>query len=862
MTIQEIKQKLSITAVLNHYGITAIKNKQINCPFHPDKTPSMQVYEDKGLVYCHSSNCKNGGKHLDQIEIIQQKEGCSKHEAIKIAESLITNQIIEMPIKSIVMEEINYQELFIKLQQSFVKSDKAQTYSKERNINHGKLQIGFNTPTGTVFKSLKNCIIFPLKNNLNEIVSLYGRSVTADDKNKHYYSKDRKGLYHNATAETETLIITESIIDSATIQVFTEYGTLALFGTNGYNQEHETLLKSLPNLQEIIFFLDGDEAGKQAVVKHSEYIKQLLPNIKISNVETPDDEDINSLTQSHEPEILNHLIENRINLFSSLENTEEKKEEEKPTETPIPIAIGTTSKLDTKNEDYLAFEFENLLMSIIGGVSLFPLDKLKITLGITRTDSKNKLHRLRQSNLDLYSEEQLQRFIRTASEKLEIGTKQLNLAIAELTEELEDHRNQKIERQKPKTEPKKVLSNFRKEELKKILQRKDLYQHINQLIGNTGIIGEAKNRLVMWTVFTSRLMENPLHIICLGASGTGKTYLQERVAELFPKEEKISFTASTEQAFYYVGRTELKHKIVLVEDMDGASSVLYVLRELQSKSYVSKLVPIKDSKGNMQTKMLEVEGPIVLSGTTTKEKLYEDNANRCLLIYLDNSTEQQSGIMERQRNVSAGQINRASEQNTIELLQDLQTLFRKINVVNPFATKLHIPETVFKPLRTNAHYLQFIEAITFVHQHQRQPKKDNQGTEFIETTLEDIELANELLKEILLAKSDELTKACRDFLEQIKSHLNQNKKPSFFKNDIREATRINPHTLKKYLHTLSFYGYIKTIGGDKYKQGYEYEVTKKDEYKDLQNSVETALDKALAEAMQTIKKEVVDTVDM
>jgi DNA primase len=436
------------------------------------------------------------------------------------------------------------------------------------------------------------------------------------------------------------------------------------------------------------------------------------------------------------------------------------------------------------------------------------------------------------------------------------------LAIAELTEELEDHRNHKIEKQKPPVEKKKVLSSFRKEELLKILKRQDLMQYINTLIGSTGIIGEAKNRLVMWTVFTSRLMESPLHILCLGASGTGKTYLQERVAELFPKEEKISFTASTEQAFYYVGRTELKHKVVLVEDMDGASSVLYVLRELQSKSYVSKLVPIKDSKGNMQTKMLEVEGPIVLSGTTTKEKLYEDNANRCLLIYLDNSTEQQAGIMERQRNVSAGQINRASEQNTIELLQDVQMMFRKINVVNPFATKLHIPETVFKPLRTNAHYLQFIEAITFVHQHQRQTKKDNQGSEFIETTLEDIELANELLKEILLAKSDELTKACRDFLEQIKSHLNQNKKPSFFKNDIREATRINPHTLKKYLQTLSFYGYIKTIGGDKYKQGYEYEVTKKDEYKDLQNSVETALDKALAEAMQTIKKEVVDTVDM
>jgi DNA primase len=74
MDIKEIKAKLSVTAVLEHYAIKVNRNHQVNCPFHEDKTPSMQVYEDKGLVYCHSSNCKNGGKHLDQIEIIQQKE--------------------------------------------------------------------------------------------------------------------------------------------------------------------------------------------------------------------------------------------------------------------------------------------------------------------------------------------------------------------------------------------------------------------------------------------------------------------------------------------------------------------------------------------------------------------------------------------------------------------------------------------------------------------------------------------------------------------------------------------------------------------------------------------------------------------
>jgi actin-related protein len=172
--------------------------------------------------------------------------------------------------------------------------------------------------------------------------------------------------------------------------------------------------------------------------------------------------------------------------------------------------------------------------------------------------------------------------------------------------------------------------------------------------------------------------------------------------------------------------------------------------------------------------------------------------------------------------------------------------------VNPFAINLHIPETVFKPLRTNAHYLQFIEAVTLVHQHQRPIKKDNQGNEFIETTLEDIEITNELLKEILLSKSDELTKACRTFLEEVKVLLLKEKRASFYRSDIRKGLNINPHNLNHYLKTLNFYGYIRSIGGNKFKGGYEYEITNKEEYNLLQNIVNTALDKALEQVRTSL----------
>jgi DNA primase len=861
MEIQEILKQLSIQTVLEHYGIRPNRNKMVCCPFHDDKNPSMQVYAETNTVFCFSGNCKMNGKKIDAIQFIQDKENISKHEAIKKAQSLISQSIQAAPAKPIIQTE-NLNDIFQKLKQSLYSSSKARSYAESRNIYNAKLEAGYNN--GTHYTKLKNCIIFPLKDKQNNIVSFYGRNIESKSKDdRHFYSAGRKGLYPNyPTAETETLIITESIIDSATLQLYTTYTSLALYGTNVLNEDHQEAIQDLPKLKEIIFFLNGDEAGREWTKKHSETLHQLLPNIIISQVNTPDEEDINSLIQGHEAEILTHLINERTILFSSSENQLKSSNEEKiqPIQEPETIelpSITTTGKLNTTNPDYISFVYENLLFSIIGGIALYPLDKLKITLKIQIAKSQNPLHSIRQSNLDLYSEEQLQRFIKTASEKLEVGTKQLNYAIAELISLLEDYRNAKIEEQKPKTEKPKVLSEFRKQELQKLLQSKNLYKKLNELIGKTGVVGEVKNRLIMWTVFTSRLTDNPLHIICLGASGTGKTYLQERIAELIPKQHKVSFTASTENALYYVGKTDLKNKLILIEDMDGANSVLYVLRELQSKGYVSKIVPMKDSKGNMKTILLEVEGPICLSGTTTKERIYEDNANRCLLIYLDNSEAQQQAIMQYQRLLSAGKIDKAEEETTKEFLQDIQLILKPINVVNPFADKLIIPESVFKPLRTNAHYLQFIEAITFIHQYQRAIKKDNQGNAFIETTLEDIELANELLKEVLLAKSDELTKACRDFLESLKALLQKEKKHSFFRSDVRSWTRINPDNLRYYLSQLNKYGYIKIVGGNKYKTGFEYEITDKEEYNKLSNSVQTALDKALEQlrVLRTVANE-------
>ena len=95
MEIAEIKQQLSLSQVLKHYNLKPDKNQRMSCPFHPDKTPSMQVYYKTQTAYCFSSNCKTHGKSLDVIDFVMYMESLDKlgaegkHKAIEKAELML-----------------------------------------------------------------------------------------------------------------------------------------------------------------------------------------------------------------------------------------------------------------------------------------------------------------------------------------------------------------------------------------------------------------------------------------------------------------------------------------------------------------------------------------------------------------------------------------------------------------------------------------------------------------------------------------------------------------------------------------------------------------------------------------------------
>jgi hypothetical protein len=507
--------------------------------------------------------------------------------------------------------------------------------------------------------------------------------------------------------------------------------------------------------------------------------------------------------------------------------------------------------LDTSNPEAISYQTEEIGFTILGGIRLDGLDRLRVTLKIEIINRQYGAYlnnpeiaglALRH-NLDLYNDVQVEKLIRKASERLEIGILQLSKAVADITAQLEHYRLEQTQQlAQGKADKVKPLSPEETASALAFLQAPDLMERTSTLIGASGVIGEPDNRLLMYLIFTSRKTASPLHVISFGSSGAGKSHLQEKVGELIPQEDKIESTSLTSNALYYFGEYDLEHKLILIEDLDGAEPVLYALRELISKKHITKLVPLKDAKGVTKTLSFTVKGPVTVAGCTTRESVYEDNANRSFLIYIDESKEQDEAVMAYQRQKSAGVIRTEEQQRVKTLLQNTQRLLQKITVRNPYAEQLKLPAEVFKPRRTNAHYLAFIEAVTFYHQYQREQQADTDtGELYIETTLEDIAAANLLMQSVLLRKADDLSGAARNYLERLKTYLQQTGASRFNNREIRHALRLPGTTVRRYHHELQQGGYIKLIA-DKKQQGYEYEVVSYEEYAQLERSISSVLD--------------------
>ncbi len=394
-----------------------------------------------------------------------------------------------------------------------------------------------------------------------------------------------------------------------------------------------------------------------------------------------------------------------------------------------------------------------------------------------------------------------------------------------------------ITTKKATEEPKKLLSsNSQLHASIDFLTAKELLKRLNEQIGKSGIVGEENARLLLFLIIISYMNKSPIHGIIQGSSGSGKTHIIGSLADLMPQEDVLRFTRITESSLYNWGEFDLFRKIIIIEDLDGLKEeALYALRELISNQFLSSSVSMKDKKGNNKSTRKEVKGQFSSLSATTKGETYEDNMSRSFLIAVDESKEQTQRIITHQNKRNAGEIDPKEKQIAVAFIQQIVRSLKHYEVVNPYATKLQLPEKVHKIRRLNEMYQAVIKQVTFLNQYQREQTADGK----LITTIQDIEQATEILFESIVLKVDELDGSLRQFFERLKKYTKQ-KDTEFTQREIRQEMNISKTQLQRFINSLLELEYIKYKGGFSNK-GLKYVVDYWDNHQKLRAEIKDFL---------------------
>ncbi len=462
------------------------------------------------------------------------------------------------------------------------------------------------------------------------------------------------------------------------------------------------------------------------------------------------------------------------------------------------------NKLDIIHDHKMIFDGKCGVYTILGRLSM-DLSSLRVTIHLTAVGKRKQ-----RMKLDLYNFTQIQKNCQIISEREDYSYLHLEADLLQLTDQIEAYRDKLFEEEYSLLLPKipKITKANEKASLA-ILSRQNLLKTIQRMLGESGIVGEEKNRLLLFLIGLGSRSQYPLHALVHSTSGSGKSHLINAVANCFPQEDLLSLTRVTSKSFYHYRKGELKHKLMLIQDFDGIDEeALYALRELQSYGSLTSSYTHKDKFGNMSSKTQTVEGHFSSFGATTKT-IYTDNESRSILLRVDESIEQTKRIINFQNKLSLGQLDAKEMDRAKVELSNMIRLLKDKEVINPYSTKIELPFKAKMLRRLNKQFQDFVCQIAFLHQYQREQTKTGK----IIATKSDVAAAIEIFFDSIWLKIDELDGALRDFYERLKAYMLKRDEKltttegSFTQREIRQALNLSKthcHTQLKRLLSLEY----------------------------------------------------------
>ncbi|MGE5444530.1 MAG: hypothetical protein ACM3SR_08005 [Ignavibacteriales bacterium] len=309
-----------------------------------------------------------------------------------------------------------------------------------------------------------------------------------------------------------------------------------------------------------------------------------------------------------------------------------------------------------------------------------------------------------------------------------------------------------------------------------LLRSPNIMEKMLDLTTRQGYVGEEINKWMLYLSFTSRLMDNSISCVIKGVSASGKSSLAHSVLTLFPKQDVLSYSFITSKALTHF-EGDLSHRILLVEERQGAEAADYSIRTSLSEGELSILIPTKnETTGDFKTteKRIKAKG-LVYVETTTRERIHPENQTRLFDLFMDESPEQTDRVLTAEAKAQDS-ISPELEQES-KIWRAAQTLLGQCSVNIPFAERLveAFPKDKPRVRRDFKRFLALIKSHASLYQFQRE--RDSSGS--IIATLEDLESILPITEVVLIQSHKEISPKLEKVLEAVEKNFGVNEEFSF-----------------------------------------------------------------------------------
>ena len=331
------------------------------CPFHNEKTPSFTVSPEKKIAHCFG--CGKGGNIFQFVSLI---ENITYNQAIaklgtrlgldiesndnKEASYDLNNELDIMYYgHRLLADYYNYILLNTKeaedalkylldrgLSEDVIKHFNLGYAPRDNNIalnffNSNKINLDLMVEAGLLGKNdngdyydvFKDRVMFPIKNNQNQVVAFSGRTMSTDKSVPKYYNTHETKIFEKRTvlynysdarsfiAKENEVILCEGYMDVIKAHQNGMKNAVALMGTNIDNNK---LKEVLSLVKKITLSLDNDEAGSKAQIEIGNRIIQTTDNVyklKFSGAKDLDEFLTEKSTKNPDFDVENYLRNNK-----------------------------------------------------------------------------------------------------------------------------------------------------------------------------------------------------------------------------------------------------------------------------------------------------------------------------------------------------------------------------------------------------------------------------------------------------------------------------------------------------------------------------------------------------------------------